>query len=302
MKFDPTSKDVVLISYPSGGFGNFLYHALTEYSSNTTKIKNDNFNFGIGGNSHATKKYTNIYFKEPDVYHPTLININPEQLSKILVLCDNGINNDSYEKINIVFPNATIVRICISDRVRSIVYQTCVTKAMDSDVYHENQKFTKKQWSDADEDYAQRENITLMYHNWPFAWAECDQLNVINVDIELLVNNTAQTIATIISQLNGEVLNYADLESFCNKWRKENDRYFKIYYEWDKISAALLSDNDMDLSHVTDLHSQGYINYCIEKMYSVTIPVYDYKNWFTSTNLIVKFIKDLHEKNNTDNQ
>ena len=57
---------------------------------------------------------------------------------------------------------------------------------------------------------------------------------------------------------------------------------------------ALASGKHIDISDITNLHEQGYINYCIETKYHVTIPVYDYKDWFKSTAEISNMIEKLH--------
>ncbi len=57
---------------------------------------------------------------------------------------------------------------------------------------------------------------------------------------------------------------------------------------------TLDTNTNIDVSDVTELYQQGYINYCIEAKYHVTIPVYDYKDWFKSTSEISDLIEKLH--------
>lgn len=267
---------MILISYPSGGYGNFLYHVLTEFSSNTYKPANQNFSFDSEGRSHSTKKYTPVYFHDPDNYKLMLPNTDLE----CLVLCDNGITNDSYTKINQTFPGATIVRSVVTDSVRPIIYKTCITKAKRGDTVSETIDHVAEHWTDQ-EDYSIRENFTLLYHNWPFKWqadAQC-----INVELEALITQPVDTIVKLIEQIGGTVVDQELLAEVCRQWTNSNYIHFKVYYDWQKIEQALDSHKHIDISDIVDLHDQGYINYCLEKKFNYVIPVYDYRNWFKNT-------------------
>jgi len=278
---------MILISYPSGGFGNFLYHCLTEFASNTYKPHNSKFKFDVLGRSHNTKKYMPVYFHDPEEYTFAL----PDSDLECLILCDNGINNDSYTNINKIFPGAKIIRMVIDDAVRPIIYKTCVVKAQNSDTVTETIQQVDANWIDSNEDYAVRENFTLLYHNWPFKWHS--DVQCINVSLEDLIVNPVKTIKYLIGQINGTTINYDQLQDLCCQWKAQNEQYFKIYWSWQRIDSALNSEFDIDLSDITDLHDQGYINYCIERDYNVIIPVYDYRAWFTSTKHIKEMIKCL---------
>lgn len=277
---------MILISYPAGGFGNFLYHALTEFSSNTYKPTNQNFKFDSAGRSHSTKKYTPIYFHDPKNYQLSV----PETDLECIVLCDNGIHNDSYTQINQIFPGATIVRCVISENVKPIVYKTCIIKAKKSNVLEENINQVADHW-DNQEDYSIRENFTLLYHNWPFAWL--NEKQCINVDLEKLITDPVTTIEQIITSIGGQVIDKELLETTSKEWVAANKKYFDIYYQWQQIEQALDTAIHIDIQYITDLHDQGYINYCIERKYNVTIPVYNYRDWFRSTNEIQIMLKNV---------
>lgn len=278
---------MILISYPAGGFGNFIYHILSEYSTNTYKVNNSNFKFDISGNSHSTQKYTLTYFHDPDDYQIVL----PDTDKECLILCDNGINNDSYHKINRVFPGATIVRLCITNNVRPIIYSTCILKAMRSSLIKESQFHVNTFWTDSDEDFAVRENFTLLYHNWPFKWESAP--NCINVSIESLILDPVSTLTNLIGQINGSVTDLNSLNTVCAEWQKSNKQYFEIYYHWKNINAALDNKSNLDISNITELHDQGYINYCIEQKFNVTIPAYNYRDWFKNTSEIKEMLECL---------
>lgn len=279
MMFDPQSSDITIISYPSGGFGNFIYHVLTEFADGTVKVPNQGFHFQ-NGNSHNTVKYTSVYYHDPEKYDANLAQSVAVSDKNILVLCDNGINNDQYHKVNQTFPHAKIVRMCIDPRARPVVYQTCVLKAMRSQLHLENE-LNMHAWSDADEPYAQRENFTLLYHNWPFAWQP--HPDCINIDISQLLIDPVTVIQQLIADLNMHIIRPQELHQLCDRWTQENLKFCNIMHQASDIMHALTHDIDLDVSNITDLHDQGYINHRIEQQYHVTIPVYDYRHWFKNT-------------------
>jgi len=281
--------NTILISYPSGGFGNFIFHILTEFSDLTYKPKDSFFEFSEDGNSHATAKYTNIWFHDPLNY--TYKEINTDK--KILILCDNGITNDSYSNIRKYFNDALIIRTCITPSTRPIIFNTCVTKAKKSSPIKEIERHVQSSWIDADKNYALRENFKLLYHHWPFNWEPINDKNIINLNLESLILNTADTLINLIQATGGNVINHNQLLKLCDNWKALNQKYFNVYYNWKKIDIALDCEDLLAIDDIVDLHEQGYIDYCIEKKYSVTIPVYDYKDWFKNTKEILYMIAKL---------
>lgn len=281
---------IILISYPTGGFGNFIYYILSTFSNNTYKVDN-NFQFSETGNSHSVVKYTPVYFKDPDEYVlPTI-----DTKNKILILCDNGINNDKYLKINYHFRNHKIIRMIIDEEVRPVIYATCIIKGMVQDINTESSFHVRSNWSDHDEEYAIRENYTLLYHNWPFNWNACVQSNVVNVSVKQLIDDPVTTLKNLIISIDGTLINEKEFVETCRQWSYVNSQYFTPYLEWEKIENSIDNYQCYNLSSIKNLHDQGYINYKIEKKYNITIPVYDYRNWFSTTDDITKMIQN--EKN-----
>jgi len=271
---------VTLISYPSGGFGHFIFHVLTEFAEETYKPSDNKLAFSSTGNSHGTKTYSGIYRDEQ--YNLTIPNTD----KTVLVLCDNGINNDGYAEINAKFADACIVRVTIDTAVRPIIYQTCVVKAMQTTV---DSQFTMANWSDADEDYAKRENYTLFYHNWPFGWQADNSPNILNFSLEGLVRDPFTALIVLIQQLGMTICHRQQLYDLCVEWQQANAVYFAVYHDWNKIEQALDSNQDLAVDHIIDLHEQGYINYCLEQKFNCTIPVYDYRDWFKTTKEMLVF-------------
>ena len=280
MIFDTNSKDIICINFPTGGFGNFFYQILTVFAQETIKPTTSTFNFSFTGDSHNNEKLTNIYHS---LEYDPWIAVDFE--NKIIpVLCDFGINNDSTDHIVDLFPNAKILRIVINHAMRPVVYQTCIKKALTTTPTEATTTHVQSFWPDASEDYAIRENFTIFYHNWAYGWLE--DTNVINFNLEHLIANPQQSIFELFKLLNLTLINSDMLNNVINQWITLNQQYFKIYSDTITILSALDKNQNIDISNITNLHDQGYINYCIESKYNVTIPVYDYKTWFRNTNEI----------------
>lgn len=278
-----------MISYPCGGFGHFIYYVLSEFTNDVVRIDNSNFKFDAVGTSHAIQKATSIYQHDPETYDAT-IKVDPGDKS-ILVLVDNGINNDSYDKVTKTFPNARIVRMVIDEKARPLVYMLMSLKAQRTDHINETElQQVQQNWSDSDQDWAKRENFTLFYHNWPFSWL--DDTNCINVNISDMISGPEQTIKQLITRLGFELADEERLKIVLDDWLRANSSYFRYYNYFNEIEKALKCNQDISLEMIDDLHAQGYINYLIEKMFDISIKVNDHQDWFKSTGEILKMIKD----------
>ena len=145
-KFDKNSKNIILIMYPTGGYGNFLYYLLTEYFSNTVKVLND-FQFSSNGNSHQVKKYTQpfllgLHYKNIQSFKYDYTVSDKEsydQISsgkKLVVLCDTGNLVDTIKIPQSYFPNASIIR-CYAQSFdeKLVVWANCITKSGVKDIY-----------------------------------------------------------------------------------------------------------------------------------------------------------------------
>lgn len=278
--------NIVFVSYPSGGFGHFVFHILTHHFKNTHKVDNNVLVFSANGDSHNTEKYLPIWFHDPDVY-----NVDFKSDATQVILVDNGIENDSYKKLREKFNHGTIVRLTISDRIRPVIYKTMAVKARDSDPISETLGHVKEKWQEVN-DWSIRENFTMLYKNWPFNWQPIESYDIINLSIEDLIVNTQSALKNLAKQLDDEILEEHRLNQLIINWKRQNQKYFDILGIWEKLEQALDSYQLYTLPEL-DLHDQGYINYCIECKYDVIIPVYDYKDWFKDSDEIKEMIKCL---------
>lgn len=144
MKFDKQSNNCIVIMYPTGGYGNFLYYLLSEFLEDTVKVDNTNFEFSTVGDSHSSDKYIESFLL--GCYHAQKIlkkftydyaindTKSAAQISagkKFLVLGDTGNLGDNVNFIKKYFPNAKIIRIYASTfKEKLIVWANCMTKTM----------------------------------------------------------------------------------------------------------------------------------------------------------------------------
>lgn len=62
MIFDTSSDKIILISYPSGGFGHFLYHVLANFTNEAISCDESSCIFSEVGDNHSSNQYTNTFF------------------------------------------------------------------------------------------------------------------------------------------------------------------------------------------------------------------------------------------------
>jgi len=202
--YDTSSSDIILISYPPGGFGNFIYYLLTEFAEQTVKPDNSLFLFGKNGNSHAVNKYTTTYFHDPKTYQPLIdasLNIDNK---KLLVLVDNGWLDNDYQKLHSVFPNAKIVRMCIDSDVYHIIGALMDTKARGAPInVHPREHYGG----------AGRFRPLPLPH-------------VVNVGFKKFITETKQTFKEMLKQLELTLVNESQLDHVIAEWQEIHKPYF----------------------------------------------------------------------------
>jgi len=125
MIVDQNSQNAVLIHYRGGAYGNFIFHILSEFFSNTVKVDNRSFNFSSTGNSHNTKTYIETYNLAGEIEKKTLqsysdYKYSPEitdhdavdqikQGKKFLIRCDTSVV-DNYKYLLSQWQNAQMIR------------------------------------------------------------------------------------------------------------------------------------------------------------------------------------------------
>ena len=56
-KFDSDSSNCIVVMYPTGGYGNFLYYLLSEHLESTVKSESELWKFSSNGHSHQYPKH-----------------------------------------------------------------------------------------------------------------------------------------------------------------------------------------------------------------------------------------------------
>lgn len=132
--FAKDSDNCVVIMYPTGGYGNFLYYLLSTYLTDTVKPKTTEFKFSSDGNSHTFPKYTETFNLNRKQFNYTygiedycIDQINDGK--KFLVLADVGNLGDNVRFVKRYFTNATIIRTYAkSFEEKFLVWYNCVSK------------------------------------------------------------------------------------------------------------------------------------------------------------------------------
>jgi hypothetical protein len=268
---------------------------MTHFFKETIKVEKTLKLYDSVGTTHNQKKYVNS-IRAPLISNYKLnITVPYTSTEKIVLLLEsytgneNNINYDIYSDLKKKFPNAQLVKSVIDDDAVPVYYLTSSKK---TEFQFDHCTYINM-WESSDEEYSIREYWSLWYHSVPFMFAKSTNANIINVQLSNLITNPANTIAELATNLNLSITNRQELQFFCRDWIRSQLDYFKILYNVRRIKRCLKNNINLDLSNITNLHDQGYINYCIEREFNVIIPVYDYRNWFKNTNEIKEMIEKL---------
>lgn len=156
MKFDKDSDKIIVIMYPTGGYGNFMYKVLSDHLNCTVKVDNTNFQFSSTGHSHSTNKYSETFALGKAYYEKKLSSFNYgyqiydieaylqiQQGKKFLILGDTGNLGDNVKFIKKFFPNGKIIRIFAdSFEEKFVAWSNCFTKVISKDLVYKNTLLT----------------------------------------------------------------------------------------------------------------------------------------------------------------
>ena len=176
------------------------------------------------------------------------------------------------------------IRMCIDEHARSIVYQTCKEKA-------EQLAFNFDLL-----EYQIREQFSLAYHyidktpnfylnNWK------QTSTTININISDLFFNPNRVVALLEPHFGK--CNWGKFWKLWNEFITANHKYYQAQHLVNRVKYALDTGFDFEFKKDYSLHDQGYLNYYIEKRYKISIPVYDYRHWFTGIQDIRQMINEI---------
>lgn len=140
-KFNADSEKCILVMYPTGGYGNFLYYLLSEHLNSTVKIPRVDWDFHYG-NSHSYPKHTESFMLGYVAEYGNLKNFNYSyqitntsavdqigQGKQFVVLADVGNKGDNVKFLRRYFPNATVVRVFAETFTEKLIlWANCMTK------------------------------------------------------------------------------------------------------------------------------------------------------------------------------
>lgn len=278
----------LLIHYPSGGFGHFM-NALLSLCTDEFYVADSGIDFSNSGDSHSFLLSAVKWARTNPDYKFTPFDWAQGLNRRHIVLVDLGIVNDSHTTVRKKFKQNYIVRMCIDQPARSIVYQTCLYKAQKKEFEFEydadwqrREEFTKQyQYCDESQDY--------FLNNFQ----PVDDQNVVNVLISWLFTDFDLVLSTLEVGLDVEIRRDQARE-LHRQFLLVNGRYATGLFWANRILASLDDGSNLDLSDCNTLHDQGYINYLLAKRYQIPeIPAYDYRDWFANTAQISTFITEL---------
>ena len=144
-EFRADSENCILVMYPTGGYGNFLYYLLNEHLESTVKIPRTEWQFRHG-NSHSYPKYTESFLLGQAEEYGNLRKFNYNykitnaiaadqigQGKQFVVIADVGNKGDNVKFLRKYFPKACIIRMFASTFIEKlIVWTNCMTKSRDA--------------------------------------------------------------------------------------------------------------------------------------------------------------------------
>lgn len=141
-KFNADSENCIVVMYPTGGYGNFIYYLLSEHLNSTVKISKVDWDFQYG-NSHSYHKHTESFMLGFVAEYGNLRNFSynyqitntlaADQISQgkqFVVLADVGNKGDNVKFLRRYFPNAKVVRVFAETFMEKLILWTnCMTKS-----------------------------------------------------------------------------------------------------------------------------------------------------------------------------
>ena len=266
------------IHYPSGGFGHFMLQ-MSSICFDDVFCPQEQTTFSKTGNSHSYPLHYKTWLHSNPF---SVIKYYDFQDKKSICLIDSGINDDKDRGVE------NTIRMCIDEKAKSIISQTCREKA-EALILNESGEI-----------YQQREKFSLFYHhmdqNSNFYLNNFQPVeNVTNINISDLFFNPQR----LIKQLEKH-FGKCDYKKFYSIWRKfikSNQKYFQAEKLASRVKRALEENIDFEIKDKYTLHDQGYLIYYLEKIYNIKeIPPYDCRNWFKNTQEIRTCLKLIHSQ------
>ena len=309
-EINQASKNLLLINYPSGGYGFYLARLINRFVTNVVQT-DDRFLFDRLGTSHSLPLVvgTNVsqtddcflfdhlgtsHSLSPVVGHvqfckpvDDMYQLEIQKQKYVTIPYCPGIPNDNLHNLKNNFPNAKIIRLCYQDNVWPLVFQNCILKAA-SGTLEDNVEFNYEKFGSSD-DWARRENFSLLFehHHYRTMWKAHDKC--LNIDIFELLTATQDCLQQVANFIGGSTINLDDLSLKHQQFLKANPNTIQHLEIFDIVNNLHV---DRDLTHINQLYHQSVLNFYVQLKFNFVIPSNDYANWFTNTKEIVTMLND----------
>lgn len=284
-----TDKNLLLIDYPSGGYGFYLARLINSFVTNVVHTP-DSFLFDHLGTSHGLPLVAgeintaqNRNLRSVDIKYKTAID---QQKYVVIPYCP-GIQDDTTDVLKNNFSNAKIIRLYYYDNTWPLVFENCITKAT-AKTLEDAVEFDPKKFGSS-EDWARRENYSLLceHHHYRNMWKEYDHERFLNIDIFNLLSDPYQCLIQIADFIQGSVAQSNFLLAGHQQFLTANPAV-AVHLEILRMVNSLYIEQD--LTHISHLYHQAVLNFYVQSKYKVVIPANDYANWFTNTKEIVQML------------
>jgi hypothetical protein len=289
IEIDKTSKNLLLINYPSGGYGFYLARLINHFVTNIVQTT-DTFLFDRRGRSHSLPLVVGHIHFEQNCILSTVDDRYQSEIQKqkyVTIPYCPGILNDTTSNLKHNFPNAKIIRLCYHDNVWPLIFQNCILKAA-SGTLEDNVEFDCEKFGSSD-DWARRENFSLLFthHHYRTMWKDHDKC--LNIDIFELLTATQDCLHQVANFIGGSIINLDDLPNRHQQFLNANPNTVCHLEILDIVKNLNIN---RDLTHINQLYHQAVLNFYLQLKFNFIIPSNDYADWFTNTKEIVTMLND----------
>jgi hypothetical protein len=290
-EIDKTDKNLLLINYPSGGYGVYLTRLINKFVTNVVQT-NDDFLFDDLGTSHSLPLVVgHIHYGVNRMLHAADSThwANIKKQKYILIPYCPGIPDDTTDNLKNNFPNAKIIKLCYQDNTWPLVFQNCIVKAVQG-TSEANVEFDVEKFGVLD-DWARRENFSLLFehHHYRIMWKEHVHDNWLNIDISELITDPQNCLEKVANFIGGSMINLRELPFRHQQFLNANPNTVQ---HLEILNIVKNLNIDRDLTHINQLYHQAVLNFYVQLEFNFVIPANDYANWFTNTKEIVTMLKD----------
>jgi hypothetical protein len=291
INLDKSKKNLLLIHYPSGGYGFYLTRLINGFITNVVKTPDD-FLFDSVGTSHPLPLVAgSIHFDQ----NQTLISVSDQyqfdiaRQKYVLIPYCTGIQSDDITALINTFTNAKIIRLYYNDDTWPLVFQNCIIKAA-LETLETAVEFDSITFGSSD-DWAKRENFFLLLknHHYRHMWNECDLPQFLNINVVDLLTDPETCLRSIANFIDGTIV---DLDLLPGRHQQFLDSNLNTVRHLEILHIVKNLRLTQNLKHIDHLYQQAVLNFYLQLRYNFEVPPNDYSDWFTNTTDIVKMLED----------